>query len=144
MRILVDTNVFLDVLMAREPWVRDSRYVLDWADAHPSQAWIAWHSLSNLYYIGMKTVGIATVCHQIDAILETFEVAAGNRESVLRARRLKMPDFEDALQATAAQTCGLDLIVTRNGDDFVHSPVQPITPALFRQQQQRRQAPNVG
>jgi predicted nucleic acid-binding protein len=131
MRILVDTNVFLDVLMARSEWLTNSRHILDWCDAHPGQGWIAWHTLSNLYYIGAKTVGTEAAHQQIDEILEVFEVATGDTESARLARRLRMGDFEDALQAVAAQSCTADAIITRNLKDFKNSPVKALSPAQF-------------
>jgi len=45
MRILVDTNLSLDVLMARREWLKNSQRVLDWCDRHPGSGWIAWHTL---------------------------------------------------------------------------------------------------
>jgi predicted nucleic acid-binding protein len=131
MRVLVDTHVFLDVLMERPQWLESSRSVLDWCNAHPGKGWIAWHTLSNLYYIGAKTVGKKAAGQQIDAILEVFQVAAGETSAVRHARTLALPDFEDALQAVAAQTCKAEAIITRNLRDFKKSPVKAISPKQF-------------
>ena len=131
MRVFVDTNVFLDVLMAREPWLTNARRVLDWCDAHPGGGWLAWHTLSNLYYIGAKTVGSVAAKRQIDAILEVFEVAGGDTVMARRAHSLNMPDFEDALQAVAAEACQAKVIITRNVQDYRNSPVKAISPDQF-------------
>lgn len=40
----------------------------------------------------------------------------------MQALKLPMEDFEDALQAAAAQACGADYIITRNGRDFTKAP----------------------
>jgi hypothetical protein len=42
-----------------------------------------------------------------------------------------MSDFEDALQVSAAQACGADYIITRNGRDFVQSPLPALSPDDF-------------
>lgn len=131
MKILVDTNVFLDVLMARPQWQATSRQVLDWCDTHPGNAWIAWHTLSNLYYIGTKSVGAAAAQLQISQILDVFEVAMSDTNGARKALELGMPDFEYALQAVSAQCCAADAIVSRNVKDFQSSPVKALTPAQF-------------
>ena len=45
-----------------------------------------------------------------------------------------MPDYEDALQAAAAQACAAQIILTRNVRDFKGSPVPAMTPEVFMQQ----------
>jgi hypothetical protein len=42
-----------------------------------------------------------------------------------------MAVFEDALQVSAAQACGADYIITRNGRDFVKSPLPALSPEEF-------------
>lgn len=131
MRAFVDTNVFLDVLMARSPWLQNSLSVIDWCEAHPGEAWLAWHSLSNLYYVGAKTVGREETGTHIDAVLEVFEIAPTSTSAARKARRLQMDDFEDALQSTAAMECDADLIITRNTEDFLRSPIKAVSPTEF-------------
>jgi len=131
MRVLVDTNIFLDVLMEREPWLDKSLDVINWCEAHPGDAWIAWHSLSNLWYVGAKLVGKKSAGEQIDAILDSFEVAPAHSNAARRARQLNVQDFEDALQAAAALECGAKQIITRNTADYKRSPVTAISPTSF-------------
>lgn len=131
MRALVDTNVFLDVLLARENLADESQRVLDWFDANPGDGWIAWHSLANLYYVGVKTVGRTAALAAIDEILRVFEVSPVGSSEARRARNLGMTDFEDALQASAATAARVDYIVTRNTRDFRRSPIKAISPRAF-------------
>lgn len=131
MRVLVDTNIFLDVLMERGPWVDNSLDVINWCEAHPGDAWIAWHTLSNLWYVGARIVGKRKAGEHIDAILQSFEVAPAHSNAARRARQFNMRDFEDALQAAAALECGAERIITRNTTDYKRSPVAAILPARF-------------
>lgn len=131
MRALVDTNVFLDVLLARENLADESQRVLDWFDANPGDGWIAWHTLANLYYVGVKTVGRTAALAAIDEILGVFEVSPVGSSEARRARNLGMTDFEDALQASAAAVARVDYIVTRNTRDFRRSPIKAISPRAF-------------
>ena len=50
MRILLDTDVLLDVALAREPHLASSAAVLYWAQAG-GRAAVAWHSLTNCSYL---------------------------------------------------------------------------------------------
>jgi len=131
MRALVDTNVFLDVLLARTGLVDESQQVLDWFESHPGDGWIAWHTLSNLYYVGWKTAGREKALAAIDDILGAFEVCPVASTEAWRARNLGMADFEDALQSSAAVAARAEYIVTRNTRDFRKSPVKSLSPRAF-------------
>ena len=131
MRALVDTNVFLDVLLARKGLAAESQHVLDWFESRPGDGWIAWHTLDNLYYVGWKTCGRGQALAAIDEIMGVFEVSPTASAEAHRARGLGMADFEDALQASAAMAARASYIVTRNTRDFRKSPVKAITPNEF-------------
>ncbi|MCB1124015.1 MAG: PIN domain-containing protein [Verrucomicrobiae bacterium] len=131
MKVLVDTNLFLDVLFERDGLADDSQAVLDWCGENRGNAYIAWHTVANLYYIGTKSVGKTEVMPYLDAILSVFEVSPVDSHAARTARSLNLSDFEDALQAAAALTAEADFIVTRNQKDFRNSPVKAITPSAF-------------
>jgi hypothetical protein len=42
-----------------------------------------------------------------------------------------MNDFEDAIQAAAAQAAHLDVVITRDVSGFKNSPVPALSPAAF-------------
>ncbi len=126
MKILIDTNVLLDVAFKREPFFADSVRVLKWAELNPKQACIAWHSVSNIAYLVKQDArGFLT------DLLIFIEVAAGDTSTVRQALGMQTRDFEDALQASAAIGFGADLIVTRNTADYKKLPITAITPAKF-------------
>lgn len=131
MPYLVDTNIFLDVLLAHEELAEESREVLDWFEDNPGEGWIAWHTLANLYYVGAKTAGVSEALAAIDEILEIFEVCPVGSDEARQARGLKVNDFEDALQISAALAAGVSRIITRNTRDFGRSPIKAITPRMF-------------
>lgn len=135
MSVLLDTNIFLDVLLNRETWADESQAIIDWCDQRPGESWIAWHTLANLYDIGTKAVGRKSALRQVDAILEVFAVCPAHTESARFARRLGLSDFEDALQVASASEAGVDWIVTRNFKDFKGSPIPAILPREFLRRQ---------
>jgi predicted nucleic acid-binding protein len=58
MRILIDTNVVLDFLQEREPFVEDAAKLFEKIDAGEKSGFIAATTITNIYYIVRKAVGI--------------------------------------------------------------------------------------
>lgn len=54
MVVLVDTNVLLDVISMREPYVENSIRVIEHCALRTVQGYIAVHSISNIYFILRK------------------------------------------------------------------------------------------
>ena len=124
MKILIDSDVLLDVALAREPHLAASAAVLEWAEAGGDAA-VAWHSLTNCSYLlkGGRAF--------LKKLLEIVEVAPVETEDARNALRLPMSDVEDAFQAAAALAWKADFIITRNLSDYQKSPVPAIAPAAF-------------
>lgn len=128
MRVLLDSDVLLDVALAREPHAADSAAVLRWAEAGGAAA-VAWHSLTNCAYL-LKGGGRPF----LKRLLGFVEVAPVASADARRALELAMSDMEDAFQAAAALAWVADAIVTRNGADYRRSPVQALSPTAFLRQ----------
>jgi hypothetical protein len=64
-------------------------------------------------------------------MLTHFEIAAADKTSFVRARKMEISDFEDGVVASLAELTGCDFIVTRNISDFKKSPVKSLTPEEF-------------
>ncbi len=128
MRVLLDTDVLLDVALAREPHAMQSAAVLRWAEAG-GEAVVAWHTLANCAYL-LKGGGRIFLIR----LLRMVEVAPTGTADARRALELPMTDLEDAFQAAAALAWRADVIVTRNVRDFRRSPVRALTPSVFLKQ----------
>jgi len=131
MKVLVDTNILLDVALQRDPHLADSDGAVRWCESHPGDAFIAWHSVSNSYYLLAKRLDDASARDFIKALLDMFEVAETDTASAKLALHLPIKDFDDALQAVAAVAMGADVIVTRDKSDYAGSPVPAQTPREF-------------
>lgn len=131
MKILVDTNILLDVALQREPHLVDSDRVLKWCDLHPGHAFIAWHSVSNVYYLLEKQLDDTSAREFVTTMLDVFEVAETNTASAKHALHLPIKDFEDALQTVAAVEAGADVIITRDRHDYSGSPIPARSPGEF-------------
>jgi predicted nucleic acid-binding protein len=126
--VLVDLNVLLDVIQRREPHYAASAGLLSRIAGGELQGAVAGHALTTIYYVVSRFAGRASADQAVDWILGDLEVVAEGRNLFLRARSLEIEDFEDAVVAAAAEQARSDRIVTRNVDDFEHSPVRAATP----------------
>jgi len=124
-RALLDTDVVLDVALARTPYAEASAGVLRWAEAG-GEAVVAWHTLSNCAYL-LKGGGRAF----LERLLRLVDVAPAGHAEALRALSLPMGDLEDAFQAVAALAWRADVIVTRNTRDYRRSTVPAVAPRAF-------------
>jgi predicted nucleic acid-binding protein len=131
MRVFLDTNVVIDVLLNRAPFVADSEAVILRCDAMGAEMILAWHGLATAYYLIKRGRTEQQALAEVDKILTWARIAPTSDASARYARMLGFGDFEDALQAAAAESSSSDWIVTRNVADFARSRVPAITPRDF-------------
>lgn len=129
MVLLLDINVFLDVVFSR-PGAAASSTLMATCGAQ-NQAWLAWHSVATLAYLIERERSPAVARDVVAGLMTWAQVATTGHSEAQQALQLPMADFEDALQVSAAQACGADYIITRNGRDFVKSPIPALSPEEF-------------
>ena len=126
--ILVDTDVLIDVALDRPPFSDAASELLDRLQTGPKRAFVAWHTLSNFYYMVAPARGGSNARAFITDLIRFVAVADCGTRAMSFATRLEMTDFEDAMQVAAARACGARFVVTRNTRDFRRSPIPAITP----------------
>jgi PIN domain len=129
MRLLLDINVLLDVAFQRPGAPASGSIIASCGQQH--EGWLAWHTLATLAYIIERQASATTARTFIRDLLSWAEVAATTRTDAVDALGWPMPDYEDALQAAAAQACGASWVITRNEGDFAASPVPALSPEAF-------------
>ena len=126
--ILLDTDVLIDIALDRPPHSDPAAELLDRIEHGAEAASIAWHSVSNLYYVVTPTLGGVSARDFIVELTGFVGVAATDTEGIRYAAELPMKDFEDAMQVAAARACGARHIVTRNVQDYERSPIRAVAP----------------
>ena len=129
LRILVDLNVILDVLMAREPHVVASAEVWARVEKRDIEGCVAAHSVSSLYYLYARQYSTREACEAVARLLKVFRVATIDQATVERALQIECDYLEDALQVAAAEREGVSYLVTRNMRHLRAAPVPTIDPA---------------
>ncbi len=127
-RILVDTNVVLDVLLDRQPYAEASGSVWAAVETGVSEGRLSAHAVTTLHYLVRKELGNIKARHMISTILRVYGVARVDAAVIQEALQLSAPDFEDAVTAAAARLADCDFIVTRDPKWFRGSPVRALTP----------------
>lgn len=123
MKILFDTNVILDVLLRREPWVSESTQVWQAVDEERIAGWITASSLTDVFYVVRRSSNLKAARESVLLCMKTFGICAVDRIALEHATSLPGNDFEDNLQIACAVLAELDGIVTRDKDGFRASPV---------------------
>ncbi len=127
--VLVDLNVVIDVVQARQPFYADSASVLDAVVRQEVKGLIAAHSVSTLFYVITRWRNRETAVAAITGLLDVFTVATVDDQVIRKAVIWGWQDFEDAIQMGAALNAQVDYIVTRNKRDFEAQPVPVLSPA---------------
>lgn len=134
MRILVDTNVILDVLLNRDPWVAQSSAVWQANDEGRIVGYITACAVADIFYIARRLTTLETARVAVSICLEAFEVCAVDKQTLEQAEALPGSDFEDNLQIACASLAGLDAIVTRDKSGFQIAATPVLTPAELLKQ----------
>ncbi len=131
LRALVDVNVVLDVVARREPHYAASARVWAAIESGRARGLIAAHGVTTLHYLVARQLGAQPAVAVIADLLTVFEIATVDSGVLRAALALGWPDFEDAVQMTAASAAGADYVVTRNVAHFKPGILPVVTPDAF-------------
>ena len=118
MKILIDINIFLDVILSRKPHYESSAKVWSLVSEKKISGCISAISINNLHYILLKQKERKSVGELIDQLLDEFEIVPLSKSLLREARKVDKNDFEDIIQYISAKRSGCDYIITRNIKDF--------------------------
>ena len=128
MKVLVDVNVVLDVLLDRQPHYAGSAAVWSAIESGAVEGLLSAHAVATIHYLIRKEAGAAKARQTLTSILRVFGVAIVDERVILQALEMQSTDFEDSVTAAAAELAECDLIVTRDPKGFRGSPVQVLAP----------------
>lgn len=131
MRVLVDTNVVLDLINTRQPFFDDSyeavRLALDKCSPYVSAT-----TVTDSVYITRKAFSDSSDQKKaLENFFSQFKICSVKKAQLKKAFSSSMPDFEDAVQAFCAKSRRVSYIITRNVKDYNFSPVKAVAPSDF-------------
>lgn len=128
---MFDSDVLLDVLAQRQPFVVASARALNTVTQGQVQGYVSGHAVTNIFYILRRQIGSEAARELLSRLLQRIQFASVTDEVIQQALQSLVTDFEDAVTGAAANAAGLEVIVTRNTSDFVASSVPAILPEEF-------------
>lgn len=128
-RLLLDLNVFLDVILDRPPGADVAAALWAAIEQGHGHGMVPAHGVTTIFYLLAKARSPAFAREGIERLIGVFGVAPVDDKVVRRALALAWPDFEDAVCAAAAEASGCDALVTRDPDGYPEAPLPVIDPA---------------
>lgn len=130
-RVLFDTNIILDIALKRESFFEDAQKLFILIDKGTISGNITASAITDIYYIAKKEKGHNEAMYFIKNLTEVIGIIGVDKKTITKALASKMHDFEDAIQVSAAELHQIDLILTRNKNDFTDTTIQVLTPKEF-------------
>ncbi|MGI9188570.1 MAG: type II toxin-antitoxin system VapC family toxin [Longimicrobiaceae bacterium] len=129
MKLLVDINIVLDVILERLPWAEEAAELLAVIDRGEAAGWVAGHTITTAHYVVARARDRQIANRAMSDLLQVCDVVPVERSDFVHALAIGLSDFEDAVQAVCAVKIGADAIVTRNEKDFRSTAVHASGPA---------------
>ncbi|MFA5043518.1 MAG: PIN domain-containing protein [Kiritimatiellia bacterium] len=124
----MDTNVVLDVLLARQPFVNASAEVFGLVEQSKIEGLLCATTITTIDYLLTQAMPRPVARQALQKLMELFEIAFVNRAVLEEALKSKLADFEDAVIDQAGRLAGAEVIVTRNQQDFRHATLKVLGP----------------
>ena len=134
MKLLIDTNIILDALMARDPWAEAAQSLLLAVAEEKALGYITASTMTDLYFLLRKHLhDNEKARHALLGLITSVNILDVTAMDCEKAFMLPISDYEDALLAYCGKRHKMDFIVTRNPSHFKGSPVKVIEPDAFLQ-----------
>lgn len=127
-RILLDTNIILDIALKREPHFEHSAKLFELIDNKRFIGYITATTVTDIYYIARKEKGKDIALEFVSNLIEVVDVLGIDKNTIIKALISKLKDFEDAVQVSAAEYHDIEIIITRNKSDFLNAGLEVLSP----------------
>jgi len=129
-KILVDVNIFQDVLSNREGAYAGAE-ILNLIKKKELEGWVSANTYGILFYLQRKVNSEEKARKYVSQILNDFVIIPTRKRLIQHALESDSPDFEDNIQIESAAQFTMDAIITRNKKDFENSRVPAYTPEEY-------------
>lgn len=132
MKVLLDTNIVIDIISARQPFFKESHDVVSKLLMNSDIPCIGASAVTDIVYILRKYIPDQNLRFQkIQAFMSLLEIEDTKKSTVEQAFLSEMKDYEDAVQFQTCVENSIDMIITRNTKDFTDSKIPAVTPADY-------------
>lgn len=133
-KIFVDSDVFLDILLIRQPHFESSVSIFYLRNEQKVELFTAPSIILNINYIAQKQLNKEKALKGVSEILKAVEIIETSKEILTNCFNNSFLDVEDAVQYfTALQNNSIDYYITRNIKhfNFKYEDLPVLTPIQF-------------
>lgn len=132
MKVLIDTNVIIDVLTSREPWRKSAETIFIMAANDMMDMYITASSATDIYYLVKKHLHSADSAKQVMGKLYSLVgILTVSGAECIDALASSISDYEDAVGERVSVKADMDYIITRNVKDYQQGMMKTISPDDF-------------
>jgi predicted nucleic acid-binding protein len=129
MKVLVDTNVVLDVFLKRPPFYQNSFKIFQLIDQERIYGCLSASSITDIFYLLCKDRHNPGEVYKImDELTALFSIIPVSETTIAGALALRWKDFEDSVQFMTAKENGVTHIITRNKTDYETVDIPCVSP----------------
>ena len=125
-KLFLDTNIVIDLLEKREPYCYDAMRLFTLAFYKQVQLIVSPMTYATASFL-LRHHGSEGVRNLLSNFRFLSLVSTANEQTVDDALASSFDDFEDALQYYSALQAKAEVIITRNGKDFLNSELPVMT-----------------
>ena len=125
--ILVDVNIFMDVLEQRTGWEASLKLIMN-VRKGKQKGCVSALTISVLYFLRSKFYTEEQSRNDVREMTRGFVIVDLGKSILDKAFTSDLPDFEDAIQYFSAVEHNCTAIITRNTKDFSLSMIRVLTP----------------
>ena len=132
MKVLIDTNIAIDMMANRQDFQDDAAKVFTVCIGGLAEGFFTSTSVCDLHYVLHHCFhDERQTRNSLEMWLNLVGILDVTSEDCKRALVSQTSDYEDAVLEQATARNGCDYIITRNLKDFSHSPVPAVSPRDF-------------
>ena len=129
MKILFDTNIILDVFLARQPFLGNAAKLFAKVEQRKLVGVLGATTITTLYYLISKQLGKKETKQVIAKLLNLFEIGSVDHLVLKTSLSLDFPDYEDTVLYQVALHNQTQGIVTRDRQGFKKGTLPVYSPA---------------
>jgi len=130
-KVLLDTNIVLDLLLEREPFSDDAKDIFMLIETKKIEGVLCATTVTTLYYLINRSNSKVKTNTIIKSLLSIFSIANVDENVLLDALKNSGADFEDSVIYTSAKFFKADVIITRDAKGFKKSNILVMEPKEF-------------
>jgi len=126
-RLLVDTNIVLDLLAERKEFLLEAQQLFTLSDKKEVKLYVSSLTFANTFYILSQKLKLSNARKILRKFKVLVEVLPMDNKIIDLSLESDFKDFEDAIQYHTAIENEINIIITRNLKDFKTSKIPVLT-----------------